>query len=197
MSTESTALTEILRVTFQACAPVFEQMSWSEDEIRTAQQRHPHAADTLHHSFTLLRPTSERMNTEFVYRGHCRELLDRVATGKDTRPGTAAEIVIALCGVAMATPINTAAEGLVFRMWATAFPEQSEIDTNRQHRERLHGARIDDAESLMRTKLTVADRALGPIACSGRHHGERVTCTYAAQPLPRDPGSAPSTPATA
>jgi hypothetical protein len=82
---------------------VFDQMDWSEDEISEAQQRHPQAADVLDRSVTLIHPTSDRMNTEFGYRSHCRKLLDRVANGEDTRPGTAAEVVITLCEVALAS----------------------------------------------------------------------------------------------
>lgn len=183
MSTES-MLTEFLDVTSDALAPVFDQMAWGEDEINTAMQRHPHAAETLHHAFLLIQPTSDRMNTEFVYRGHCRELLDRLAHGADTRPGTAAEVVLALCETALATPLNTAATGLIFRLWAAAFPDQPEIDANRQHREQLHGSSIDDAEADTRAELAVPDRVLDTIECTGNHHGKQVTCPYAPQNLP-------------
>lgn len=182
--------TEILDTTLSALPPVLEQFAWGEDEITEAMQRHPHAADTLHHSFTLLFPTSDRMNTEFVYRRHCQELLDQVANGEDSRPGTAVEVVIALYELALATPINAASTGLVFRMWATAFPDQQEIDVNRQHREKLHGSSIDDAEAVTRAQLAIPDRTLGTIECSGHHHGEQVwraptPATPPARPPPR------------
>ncbi|PWV71333.1 hypothetical protein SAMN05421630_11563 [Prauserella marina] len=179
-------LTEILESASNALTPVFELLDWGEDEISKAIGRHPHAADTLYHSFTLIRPTSDRMHTEFVYRGHSRELLDRVARGEDTRPGTAAEVVIAMCEVALATPITQSASGLVFRMWADAFPDQPRIGLNNEHREALHGSTIDDHEEFTRAKLAVPDRVLGPIECSGRHHGERVDCAYAPQTVPFD-----------
>lgn len=82
MSIESTMATEILNTTLSALSPVLEQIAWGEDEITKGMRHHPHAADALHHSFTLLRPTSDRMNTEFVYRRHCQELLDRVAISR-------------------------------------------------------------------------------------------------------------------
>lgn len=192
MSTES-MLTELLDATTDALAPVFNQMEWGEDEIRKAQQRHPHAADALHHSFALIRPTNDRMNTEFVYRGHCRELLNRVARGEDTRPGTAAEVVIAMCEAAKAAPLIETGYGLIFRMWAEAFPDQQELTDDREHREKLHGSSIDDAEAQTRTKLAVSDRVLGPIECTGWHHGERVACSYA----PLDLATASSAPKSA
>ncbi|SDP96402.1 hypothetical protein SAMN04487905_12024 [Actinopolyspora xinjiangensis] len=181
MPLESRTLTDILETTSAACAPVFDQMAWCEDEIQAAQRRHPHAADTLYHSWTLLHPTTARMSTEFVYRSHGREILERVAAGEDTRPGSAAEIVIALCEVAKTTPITTAAEGVLFRLWAEAFPDQQDIDLHRSHRETLYNDRIDDVESLMRSKTSVTTRTvtLAKIECHGRHHGERVTCSYA------------------
>ncbi|MEY8042614.1 hypothetical protein AB8O55_24680 [Saccharopolyspora cebuensis] len=190
MSAEST-LAELRDATAAELAPMFEQMEWAEDEISAARHRHPRAADTLHHSFALLRPTSDRMSTEFVYRGHCRELLDRVACREDTRPGTAAETVLAMCEVATATPLSSSGAGLLFRMWEQAFPGQARIDHHLEHRETLHGERIDDAEAETRAKLAVPDRVLGPIECTGWHHGAQVTCAYAPPPtLPFEPRTA-------
>lgn len=191
MSIESTPLTEHIEPASNALGIPFDLLEWGEDEISRSLHRRPHAADALHHSFMLIRPTSDRMRTEIVYRSHCRELLDRVANGRDTRRGTAVEVVIALCEVALATPINATATGLLFRMWTKAFPDQPEIDANQQHREALHGTSIDDAEAFARNKLTVPNRVLGTIACSGWHHGELVACIYAPQPLPADTETAP------
>ncbi len=49
----------------------------------------------MYHGFKLLTPSHELMGTEFVYRSHCRQILDRLAAGQDTRPGTDAEIACA------------------------------------------------------------------------------------------------------
>jgi hypothetical protein len=76
----------------EAVDTAMEQVEWAEDEIAKAQARHPAAMDDLFHSFNLLSPTHERMKYERVHRSHCRELLDRVALGADTRACTAAEI---------------------------------------------------------------------------------------------------------
>ncbi len=64
--------------------PIFEAMEWAEDEITQAQQRHPAKADLQWTTFKLLVPTHDLMRTEFVYRSHVRELLERVACGEDT-----------------------------------------------------------------------------------------------------------------
>jgi hypothetical protein len=83
---------------------VFSLIEHAEDEISQAMQRHPGHADRIWHSFSLLTPTLDRLATEVVYRAHCRELLDRVARGEDTRPATAAECCVALMETSLAAP---------------------------------------------------------------------------------------------
>lgn len=39
-----------------------------------------------------------------VYRSHCRELCDRLAAGADTRPATAAEVLLGLSGASLKAP---------------------------------------------------------------------------------------------
>ncbi|TDD89216.1 hypothetical protein E1202_11955 [Saccharopolyspora karakumensis] len=112
------------------------------------------------------------MRTEFVHRGHARELPDRVAQGDDTRPGTAAEIVLAFGHASQIASLNTTATGLMFRMWQQAFPDTTvDIDDDQEHREKLYGSSIDDAEAEARDKLAVSGRILGTIECRGWHDG--------------------------
>lgn len=98
----------------------------AEEEILAAQRRHrerpPQRDDTgkitsrkgpLWRAFRLLRPTGAMdSKAEFVYRAHCRDLLDRVARGQDTRPATDVEMVVALCQVGLAVPMHGVAVGL-------------------------------------------------------------------------------------
>lgn len=163
--------------------PVFEMMDWAEEEIAVAMKRHPSHADTLWHSFSLIRPRDigPGMGTEFVYRGHVREILERVAAGEDTRPATAAEICLAFCEISQWAPMREYANGLYFRMWLSAFPDQHifhDQEDHQVHYEHLHGPAIDDAEALMRAKLADSERRLGDISCQGRHHGQDVNCRY-------------------
>lgn len=65
-------------------------------------------------------PTQDLLRTEFVYRSHRRELRERVARGQDTRPGTAAKLVIARSHNGQLAPLTTAGAGLCMRMWARA-----------------------------------------------------------------------------
>lgn len=136
--------------------PIFEQMGWAEDEIEQAQYRHPDQAALLWTTFRLMVPTQDLMRTEFVYRSHCRELLERVARAQDTRPGTAAEVAIACCNTSQLAPLNSTGSGLYMRMWAKAFPDRpafEDVAERLDHYEALKGDAMDDQEATMRQKL--------------------------------------------
>jgi hypothetical protein len=159
-------------------AGIFERMEWAEDEITAAQKRHPEMADLIYHGFKLLTPTHELLSTgaEFAYRAHCRELLERVAAGQDTRPGTAAEVACQCHDASLVCPLTETASGLYARMWQQAFPGQGDQwDASHGHYEGLHAAQIDDLERESRRKLTVSDRRIDA-ECAGMHHGEQVKC---------------------
>ena len=159
-------------------------MEWAEEEITRARRRHPSRADIIHHAFGVLAPRDigPGMGTEFVYRGHVRELLARVAAGADLRPATAAEICLALVETSLQAPMHGPAAGLCFRMWQQAFPDNeltAEFAIQQGSYEHLHGSRIDELEAYLRHKLRDPDRQLGDITCDGRHHSKQVTCTFA------------------
>jgi hypothetical protein len=156
----------------------FDQTDWAEDEIEQARKLHPECADALYHAFKLLAPTAilqQARPAEFVYRSHYRELLERVASGQDTRPATDAEIACACCETSLAVPLNTAATGLYIRIWQRAFPGHrstfKDLD-DAGHYEAIAGSAIDDLETETRRKLTVRDRTLDGEKCTGLHHGE-------------------------
>jgi hypothetical protein len=165
-------------------APVFAAMEWAEEEIAAAQRRHTGQADAIWHTFQILTPRDigPGMGTEFVYRGHVRELLDRVAAGADLRPATAAEVLLVLVDTSLRAPMHGPGAGLYFRMWQKAFPEHPMTAVHAEHQvhyERLHGAQIDQFEADLRHRLRDRDREIGDINCCGRHNGELVTCTFA------------------
>lgn len=166
--------------THKEVAGAFRQMDWAEDEIGRAMIRFPSERDILYHSFSLLVPTHDLMVTDFVHRGHCRELLERVARGEDTRPGTAAEVCSVCCAASQVAPLRSSAAGLYFRMWVQAFPGKQEFGGDRaRHHEALEGSLIGALEVEARRRLTVPGRKLGEITCSGYHNGELVQCKYA------------------
>lgn len=167
------------------CNSLFLAMDWADEEIAKAARRHPGSADVLYHAFSVLTPrhVGPGMDTEFVYRGHVRELLDRVAAGADLRPATAAEICLAFSEISQVAPMHGAGAGLYFRMWLAAFPGHpaapDQVD-NQIHYEHMHGPQIDDLEQMMRRKVADPQRQLDDITCKGRHHGEDVACRFAA-----------------
>ena len=151
----------------------FTQMEWAEDEIEKARKRHRAHSDRIYHSFKLLAPTNERMGTEFVYRAHCAELLNRVAAGQDTRPGTDAEVCIACAAASLVAPLTETAAGLYARMWLRAFPQHTQVwGEQAPHYEALRGTLIDDAERDARRTLAVADRKLGETDAAECHDGD-------------------------
>lgn len=172
-------VSDIAREVTSVLSGVFQQIDWAEDEISRAMSRHPSERDLLYHSFPLLVTTHRLMATEFVYRSHCWELLERLINGVDTRHGTAAEVCCICSDVSQIAPLRSPAAGLYLRMWAAAFPDKPLFADRSQHHETLEGSTIDDLEATMRRKLTVKDRKLGDITCAGRHHGEIVQCKYA------------------
>jgi hypothetical protein len=154
---------DIVNQTSLQLGPIFEQMGWAEDEIEQAQYRHPDQAALLWTTFRLMVPTQDLMRTEFVYRSHCRELLERAARGQDTRPGTAAELVIVCCHTSQLAPLNTTGAGLYMRMWGKAFPDQpafEDVADRLDHYEALKGEVMDEQEATMRQKLVQPWRTL-------------------------------------
>ncbi|GAA1884088.1 hypothetical protein [Asanoa iriomotensis] len=168
---------------------LFAAMEWADDEIAAAVRRHPAQADLLYHAFGVLMPRDigPGMNAEFVYRGHARELLDRVAAGTDLCPATAAEICLTLAEVSQQAPMHGSGAGLYFRMWLTAFPEHlvtADQADNQSHYEHLYGPQIDELEATMRRKAADTGRQLGDIECEGRHHGRSVSCRFTSSRRP-------------
>lgn len=140
---------------------IVDRTGWAEDEISQAHKRHPEAAHLIRDAFPLLSKTHPCMNTEFVYRSHCAELLDRVAGGTDTRPATAAEVAAACMEASLSAPLNSRAAGLYLRMWRLAgFPPHETLSEASDHHEAWEGSLIDELERLARKRLTVPDRRL-------------------------------------
>lgn len=163
-----------------------ERIDWAEEEIRAAQKRHPGQAARVWHGFSLLRATHRRLEFELLFRAHCREILDRIAAGEPTQPGTAAEVLAALAEASLRAPLNTETGGLYFRMWRVAgLPPLGDDIGQLEHYEAITGSRIDDLEAQSRRRLTAPDRKLGAITCVGRHHGELVVCAFAPATIER------------
>jgi hypothetical protein len=143
----------ILHELTTALDPLLSAVTWAWEEITAAGRRHPDAADRIERSFALLRPTDGLTRTEAAYRSHCRELLDRLAAGEDTRPATAAECCVALCETSLRVPLSTSAAGLYARMWRLAGLPTVDLADAGEHYEALEGSRIDEHEAWLRRRL--------------------------------------------
>lgn len=147
---------------------VLDRCLWADEEIEAAQLRFGERdRGPLWNSFRLLRPTHERAWPELVYRAHCRELLDRVAAGSDTRPATDAEKIAVLSAASQAAPLNSGAETLYLRIGTRMFPDIFDgigavLDI--QAYEKVHGARADDYEAQLARRLFQPWRRVGVTA---------------------------------
>jgi hypothetical protein len=124
MTNATSALFGLLGPTGDGLASIFAQMEWAEAEIAEAQARHPHKAEALWDTFLLFRATHERMSAEWVYRPHCRELLERVAAGEDTRPATDVELALGLSDQSMKAPLGTTGTTLYMRVFQRTWPDK-------------------------------------------------------------------------
>jgi hypothetical protein len=95
-----------------------------------------------------------------VYRTHCRELLDRVAAGADTRPATDAEKLAVLSAASQTAPLNGGAETLYARRFPDIFSGAGEV-LDIQAYEKVHGTRADEYEALLIRKLAQPWRTIG------------------------------------
>lgn len=157
------SLTDIIATLAKQLDPEFDAMVVAEEQIDAAKLRHPAAPDRIHRSFVLLRPTDALMGYPRLYRAHCAELLDRVARGEDTRPGTAAECCIALIRTGHLAPLRASAFGLLARMWLQTGLPPSPLGDSSEHYEALHGTVIDDDEAWLRHRLRQPWRVAPPV----------------------------------
>lgn len=109
---------------------IFQLMGIAEEEIAAAIERHPLESVTINATFSVLCP---RMNlfggkTHDLYRNHVQEMIARVRAGKDTRPGTKAEIIAAMSEASFAAVLTASAHTLMDRLMMEVFPEYEQPD---------------------------------------------------------------------
>ncbi|MFJ4739125.1 hypothetical protein [Streptomyces sp. NPDC088775] len=143
---------------------IFETMEWAESEIEKAMARHGEPSPPpgergkgpIWNSFKLLRSTHDKLNREVFYRSHAHEILERVAKGQDTRPGTDAEMIVVLHEASLVAPMKSGAACLYFRLLDRSVPELARTvspDIDLASYEKVHGRAADDYESDLRHKL--------------------------------------------
>ena len=144
---------------------LFEAMEWAESEIEKAMARNgepkppegTRGTGPIWNSFSLLKAAhNEKLLREVVYRAHCHEILERVAKGQDTRPGTDAEMILVIHEASLVAPMNSGAACLYFRLLDRSVPELARAtapDIDLPSYEKVHGRRADEYEGELRHKL--------------------------------------------
>lgn len=142
---------------------IFRAMEIAEEEIAEARgTTKVDKDDPVWDAFALLRTTDPLMSTEFVYRAHCRELLERVKAGEDTRPATDAEIACGITRASHEVPMHGAIVGLQARLFKRAFPDKFDrLGIDLDLYERMHGREMDEWERKLRRKAAQDWRVSG------------------------------------
>jgi hypothetical protein len=97
---------------------ILDDVVYAEGQIEVYMDRYPERRDAIWSSFRLLeRPPILREKLQWMYERHVLELLERVAHGSDTRPGTDAEVCAACYEMSQVTPFSA----LGLAAFATAF----------------------------------------------------------------------------
>jgi len=95
-------------------ARAFDYMRLAEEEIEQAVQRHPEHTEKLKRAFQYLAWMDPQLPTDEVYRGHARQLLERIVNGDSLNPGTWAEALMALSKASMKAPLNQKAMAAMY-----------------------------------------------------------------------------------
>lgn len=111
---------------------IMRQIVEADEQIRLAVERWPDKAERLNSSFRMLMPSALlRGRVEDVYRAHVAELLERLALGQDTRPGTKAEVLCAMLDSSLIAPPGDDYGRLVEVLFHEVMPGR--LDAGRTH----------------------------------------------------------------
>ncbi|MFJ9167336.1 hypothetical protein ACIRPK_23735 [Kitasatospora sp. NPDC101801] len=137
-----------------------------EEEIAAARERHGEKEQgAIWNAFLLMQHTEPLESAPRLYRAHVRELLERVATGQDTRPATDAELLASVSAGSVQGPLGPAAACLAMRLLAR-LPAGDTLPLDTEPRvvedyERVHGSEADKMAEDLRAILTQAWRIPG------------------------------------
>jgi hypothetical protein len=142
----------------------FHRVELAEEEIDAAKRRHPNDAERIHRAFLILCPSDPlHAYGDELYRAHCRELLERVRLGGDTRPATSAEVVACLSAASLQVPPGRPATFLYWQLFGALFPDQAEklrAEIGPVAADSHDKSVADDLARKLRRKLTVPTRAI-------------------------------------
>ena len=118
-------LTHLPKDAQRVVANAFKHMKIAEGEIAAAKHRYPNMVEQLHNSFKLLCPPETFAKyTGELYRAHAKELLQRIARGKDLSLATRAELCIALSEASLLTPFRNDLYCFYSQCFRVVFPKK-------------------------------------------------------------------------
>lgn len=110
---------------FSTIGKVFDLVAVAEQEIERAIKEHPSKANELRAAFQEhLFPGELARFSDRVYRAHACEVLQRIADGKDPKPGTMAECLVALSLASLKAPLSSSYTAAMEKAFVYVFPEK-------------------------------------------------------------------------
>lgn len=116
----------------------------------------PKASESLVFKYACASPVL-RDKSIGLYRAHVAELIERVRvtpTEKALLPGTKAECLAALMGLALKAPLNHGATALAASLFRTLFPAQAQAMFHDWNPVAVHPGQLEEDLAVLRTKLT-------------------------------------------
>lgn len=105
---------------------IFHRMQLAEEVIEEMKRLNPRHRDLIHNTFGLLYGTAVLEEApERLYIAHCQELIHRVIEEGDTRVATISELIAAIRGVSLITPLKRHAVYLYWELFQILFPDEA------------------------------------------------------------------------
>ncbi len=139
----------------------FELMDVAEEVIALRKEQHPDMKQEIDRAFGILSPGHLISFSHDLYRIHCRELLDRVVSGGDTRQATDAEKMAAMSEASLRTPMSDGFTATYWKILSRRFPDLCAVGSEilEVPRESYPG-QTEEIESELNRKLFQKSRVL-------------------------------------
>ncbi len=105
---------------------IFHRMQLAEEVIEEMKRLNPAHRDLIHNTFGLLYGTPVLEEApERLYIAHCQELIHRAIAQGDTRVATISELITAIRGISLITPLKRYAVYLYWELFQVVFPGEA------------------------------------------------------------------------
>ena len=143
---------------------IFHRMQIAEKVIDHMKQLNPKHCVLIHQAFGLLYGTAVLEEApEKLYIAHCQELIHRLIEHEDTRPATMAELISAIQGVSLITPLKRHAIYLYWELFQLVFPDEAPLifgNNDPIFADEWDRRQAEELQAGLSSKLTVPDRIL-------------------------------------